>query len=445
MMSGRARQVAIVAALFLGFGSLSATALSAADWPQWRGPGRDGHAPMFNVPDTWPEAPKQLWKVPVGEGYTSPVVVGDRIYLLTRQGDDEVAMALSLRDGKVLWSRRFPTPYKMHQAAIKYGQGPKATPVVADGVVCFLGIDARLTCHRATDGTLLWTRDFSERTSEVESFCGSSMSPLVVDGVIYAHLGDDRGGRLFAADLRSGEEHWGWEGQGPGYASPLMLTFDGQQTLVTLATTHLLGFDPATGNVLWERPYPDKWRENIVTPIVIGHHLIISDHQNGTLSVWPERTEDGWKVVDQWHNKELTQRMSSPVSDGRLLYGHSNLNKGQLFTLDPATGKVLWRGAGRAGPHIVFTLVDDVLLSIDTDAELTVYATGDEGLQALKTYSIADSPVWAHAAWLADGLVVKDDEHLARLAFVAPAANHEAVPAANGKAAPSEEGAASGN
>lgn len=425
MSSARARQIAIATAASFALGGLFATALSAADWSQWRGPGRDGHAPMFKAPETWPEAPQQLWKVPVGEGYTSPVVVGDRIYLMTRQGDDEVAMALSLQDGKILWSQRFPTPYKMHQAAVKYGQGPKATPVVAAGVACFLGIDGRLTCHEAADGTLLWTRDFSERTSEVENFCGTSMSPIIVDGVIYAHLGDDRGGRLFAADLRTGKELWGWEGQGPGYASPLMLTFDGQPTLVTLATTHLLGFDPATGDVLWQRPYPDKWRENIVTPIIVGQHLIISDYQNGTLSVWPERAEDGWKVVDQWHNKELTQRMSSPVSDGELLYGHSNVNKGQLFILDPASGEVLWRGEGRAGEHIVFTVVGDYLLSIDTDAELKVYATGDQRLQPLKTYSIADSPVWAHAAWLENGLLIKDAEHLARWAIETPAAPEE--------------------
>lgn len=450
MLSGPTRSVALGFAMALGLISLLPVSAVAESWPQWRGPARDGHAPMFEVPGTWPETPQPLWKVEVGEGYASPVVVGETIYLITRQGDDEVVMALNLSDGKALWSQRFPTPYKMHQAAIKHGQGPKATPVVADGVVCFLGIDARFTCHDAGNGKLLWQRDFSERTAEVENFCGSSMSPLVDDGVVYVHLGDDRGGRLFAADLHSGEELWGWEGQGPGYASPIMLTIDGQRTLVTLATTHLLGFDPANGELLWERPYADKWRENIVTPIVIGQHLIISDYQNGTLSVWPERTADGWNLVDQWHNEELTQRMSSPVSDGKLLYGHSNRNKGQLFILDPANGEVLWQNEGRAGEHAVLTLANDLLLVTNTDAELVVYATGANQLRPLETYSIADSPVWSHPAWLQHGLLVKDAQHLSRLALVAPPQPKTPQPKTpqpktpqQKETAPSEEGAVS--
>lgn len=406
------------------------SAAQAENWPQWRGPQRDGHAPMFQVPKTWPDAPTERWKVEVGEGFTSPIVSGDRIYLMARQGDDEVAMALSLDDGKVIWKHAFPTPYTMHQAAIKYGQGPKATPVLADGVACFLGIDARFSCHDAKDGKVLWTRDFSEQSAPVETFCGSSMSPLVSDGTLFIHLGDDRAGTLFAADLRSGEERWSWSGQGPGYASPLMVDIDGQQTLITFATTHLLGFDPQSGKLLWERDYLDKWRENIVSPIVVGERIIISDYVNGTLSLWPKRTEDGWTVEDHWRNEELTQRMASPVSNGEVVYGFSDKKKGQLFALDPATGKVLHADAGRGGDNAVLTLVGDWLLVSTTRAELKVISTDAQSFEPVKTYEIAQSSVWAHPAWLSDGLLVKDQKHLARLALVdAPPAKSDAPPA----------------
>lgn len=408
----------LVAATLL---ALLAPSAGAEEWPQWRGPDRDGHAPMFEVPATWPDAPSEVWKVEVGEGYASPVVTDDRIYLMARQGDDEVAMALDLADGKVLWNHRFPTPYTMHQAAVKYGQGPKSTPVVADGVACFLGIDARFSCHDTKDGKVLWVRDFSDKSGIEETFCGSSISPLVHNGLVYMHLGDDRAGRLFAADLRTGKEAWGWEGQGPGYASPLILDIDGQSTFVTFATTHLLGFHPTTGKLLWERPYPDKWKENIVSPIVIGERIIISDYENGTLSLWPKRTADGWTVEDHWHNKELTQRMATPVSDGKLVYGFSNRRKGHLFALDPASGKVLWQDEGRGGSNAVLTLAGEWLLVSTTEAELSVYSTGAKNFEPVKTYEIASSSVWAHPAWLSDGLLVKDTNHLTRLALVAPA------------------------
>ncbi len=391
----------------------------ADDWSQWRGPTRDGHASMFQVPAAWPEAPRQVWKVEVGEGHASPVVSGGRIYLMARQEEDEVAMALDLASGKTLWTERFPTPYTMHQAATKHGKGPKATPIVAEGVVCFLGVDARFSCHQAETGKVLWTRDFSDRSGPEETFCGSAFSPLVEKGVVFVHLGDDRAGRLFAADLRTGEEKWGWEGQGPGYASPLMIEIEGRRQLVTLAATDLLGFDPATGEKLWHRPYPDKWKENIVTPLVIGKRIVISDFENGTLSLWPKKTAEGWVVEDHWHNKELTQRMASPVTDGKTIYGFSDRRKGQLFALDAATGKVLWKSAGRGGRNAVLALAGDWLLVSTTEAELKVIRRQDQSLNIVKRYEIAPSPVWAQPAWLADGLLVKDLRHLTRLVLVA--------------------------
>ncbi|MEM8932558.1 MAG: PQQ-binding-like beta-propeller repeat protein, partial [Acidobacteriota bacterium] len=387
--------------------------------PQWRGPSRDGHATVFSVPEDWPEAPKEVWKVEVGEGYTSPVIADGRVFLMARQGDDEVAMALDPTSGKVLWTSSFPTPYMPHQAAVKYGSGPKSTPAVANGVVCFLGIDSRFSCHRTDDGKVLWVRDFSDKSAPEETFCGSGFSPLIDGDTVYIHLGDDRAGRLFAADLRTGEERWAYDGQGPGYASPFMITIDGVRQFVTFATTDLLAFDPATGELLWNRHYPDKWRENIVDPLVVGERILITDFENGTLSLWPKRTDDGWVVEDHWHNKELTQRMASPVTDGKLVYGFSDKRKGQLFVLDPANGKVVWSDKGRGGENVTMTIAGEWLFVLTTGAELKVFARRGQALEEVERYEIASSSVWAQPAWLADGLLVKDERHLARLALVA--------------------------
>ena len=407
--------------------ALLAPVVAAEDWSQWRGAARDGHAPMFQAPSVWPEAPRQVWRVEVGEGFASPVVSGDTVYLMARQGDDEVAMALDLANGKARWTHRFATPYEMHQAATKYGKGPKSTPVVAEDVVCFLGIDARFSCHQTQSGKVLWTRDFSDKSGPQETFCGSSMSPLVVDGTVYAHLGDDEAGRFFAADLRTGQERWGWDGQGPGYASPLWLEIEGQPQVMIFATTDLLSFDPKTGDLLWSRPYPDKWRENIVDPLVVGQRILISDYENGTLSLWPKKTTQGWVVEDHWHNKELTQRMASPVTDGQRVYGFSNARKGQLFALDPESGKVLWEDKGRGGSNAVLTLAGDWLLVSNTNAELKVLRWQEKALEEVVTYEIATSEVWAQPAWLRDGLLVKDLRHLTRFAMVAEPRQAKAI------------------
>ena len=419
MLSGSILRLARVPSLLILAAVLIVPLATADDWSQWRGPERDGHAPMFQAPASWPEAPRQMWKVEVGEGYASPIVSGQTVYIMARQGEDEVAIALDLATGKPRWTHRFPTPYDMHQAAVKHGKGPKSTPVVAEGVACFLGVDARFSCHDAENGKVLWTRDFSAKSAPEKTFCGSSISPLVADGVIYTHLGDDRAGRFFAADLRTGKEKWGWEGQGPGYASPFWIEIDGQPQVVTFATTDLLSFDPKTGDLLWNRHYPDKWRENIVDPLVVGQRILISDFENGTLSLWPKKTDKGWVVEDHWHNKELTQRMASPVTDGKRVYGFSDRRKGQLFALDPENGKVLWKDEGRGGRNAVLNLAGDWLLVSNTDAELKVIQLGDKALEEVKRYEIATSEVWAQPAWLQDGLLVKDLRHLTRFALVA--------------------------
>ena len=404
---------------FLGL-ALVATALPAEQWSQYRGPARDGQATMLEVPETWPESLRQVWKVEVGEGHASPVVSGDRIYLMTRQGDDEVVMALDLASGRTLWTKSYPTPYDAHSAALRFGKGPRSTPVVAENTVCVLGVDARFSCHDVEDGRELWVRDFSDKSAPTKTFCGSSISPLIDDGVVFVHLGDDHAGRFFAADLRTGEELWGWEGQGPGYASPFLLEIEGKRQLITFATTDLLSFDPASGEVLWSRPYPDKWRENIVTPLVIGERIVISDFENGTLSLWPKKTTDGWQVEDHWHNTELTQRMATPVTDGEVMFGFSDRRKGQLFVLEPATGSVLWEGEGREGDNAVLAMAGDYLLVTDTEAVLRVLRWDGEALAEVQRYEIADSATWAEPGWLDDGLLVKDVRHLSRLALATP-------------------------
>lgn len=422
------RKLVLILSLSLSSYALAAHVASAQgdgrheDWNQWRGPARDGHAPMLEeslpqASDAWPETLSSKWRVEVGEGYSGPVVEGGRVFLLARQGDDEVAMALDLDTGKELWSRRWPTPYDINQYATAHGKWPRATPIVHDGVACFLGVDARLTCHDAETGNQLWVRDESDRSGSEGNFCGSSMSPLVSKGLLYAHLGDDSGGVLFAADLMTGTVAWSWDGQGPSYTSPILVEVGDTRQLVTMGTVDLLGFDAGSGELLWRRPFPDQWNQNIVTPLPVADRILFADVENGTLAVRPTRGEAGWSLAELWSDKELTQYMASPVTDGKLVYGFSNQRKGQLFALDPATGKVFWQDEGRGGRNATLTLAGKWLLVTSNEAELRVFERDESSLRPVKRYELAPSETWAPPAWLPDGLLVKDATHLARLSF----------------------------
>src|ERR1700730_8430019 len=154
-MSFKERALAGVVVL-IGFSAVIAGQNRSADYTQWRGPNRDGGAASFAAPTAWPEHLTQKWKVPVGLGYATPLVVGNRIYLFSRQGDNEVMSALDPDNGKVIWQTGYPATFTMNAAAAKHGQGPKSTPVFSNGKLYSIGMTGIVTAFDASTGKQLW-------------------------------------------------------------------------------------------------------------------------------------------------------------------------------------------------------------------------------------------------------------------------------------------------
>src|SRR5262245_28933263 len=146
-------------------GALVASAAAAQDWPEWRGPRRDGSVETWQEPKSWPERLTRKWQATVGAGHSSPVVVGERAYLHSRQAEDEVVTAFDLATGKVLWSDRYSAPYTMNPAATGHGKGPKSTPVASGGRLFTLGISGILSCYDAATGRVVWRHDHAAEFS----------------------------------------------------------------------------------------------------------------------------------------------------------------------------------------------------------------------------------------------------------------------------------------
>ncbi len=405
--------LALLACLLLA----AASPLQAADWNQWQGPSRDGHA-SFEPPAVWPEAPTRQWRVVVGEGHSSPVIAGGRVYIFSRQGDAEVLRALALADGKELWKADYPAPYQMHPAAIPHGKGPKSTPVVAGGKVCVYGISGILSCFATADGKLAWRHDFSSLLGAAPAFFGSSVSPLVVDGTLFLHIGSDTQGSFRAFDLDTGATRWDTPGIKPSYASAMLFELGGRKQLVTLTFDAIVGLDPANGKLLWQRPYADQYRQNVPTPLMVGDLLFFGNIDNGSFAGRVEEKEGKLQLKEVWKHEDLPWYMTSPISDGTRVYGLTSKNKGQLVVLKPATGEILFRSEGRQGDNASLALAGGYLLMVDTDGELSVWKAGDKP-ELLRTYTIAESPVWASAAWTEKEMVVKDRDGVALWSFAA--------------------------
>jgi outer membrane protein assembly factor BamB len=175
------------------------TGTSGADadsWPQWRGPDRTGVLTLDQAPAMWPPELKKGWSVEIGEGYSSPIAGDGRVYLQARRDPDEVVSALDLATGKVVWEKKYAAPVEKNPYAKQMAKGPYSTPLLADGRLFTLGTTAILSAWNASNGTLVWRKDFSSRVDTSKLFCGSAMSPIRTKHGIIVHVGETAAGRL---------------------------------------------------------------------------------------------------------------------------------------------------------------------------------------------------------------------------------------------------------
>lgn len=385
--------------------AVAASATSAADWNQWRGPARDGVASGFKAPATWsPSALAKQWSVPVGEGHSSPVIAGERVYIFAREGDEEIMRCLALADGKVLWRAAYPAPYEMNPAARGHGKGPKSTPVVADGRVFALGINGHFSAFDAQTGAVLWRKDFARDFKSTSPVFGAAASPIVDGKNVILHVGGDDSGALIAFDTATGNIAWKWDGDGPGYASPVIATLGGVRQLITQTQKHCIAVSPADGKLLWQLPFTTPYEQNSVTPVVVGDVVIFGGVQKPTFAV----KVSGADAQPLWETREITVYMSTPVTQGTTLYGMSDKQRGSLFALNTTDGSVLWKSEGRLGENASLTDIGPALLVLSTTGELTVQEKTGTALKELAKYKVADSPVWASPAVANDRLLVKD-------------------------------------
>jgi outer membrane protein assembly factor BamB len=400
--------------------ALFASAMPASartDWPQWRGPNRDGMVADFAVPQTWPQSLKEQWRVTVGVGHASPLLVEGRVYVFARQGDEEVLLALDAMSGKEIWRAAGErVPYEMNPAASGHGKGPKSTPVYSQGKIFTLGITGILSAHDARTGKLRWRKEFSKQYPTTSPLYGTAMSPLVDNGLVIAHVGGHDRGALMAFDAETGAVKWSYDADGPAYASPIIVTQAGVRQIVTFTQKEFVGVSMASGKLLWKLPAKTSYDTNSVTGLAYKEMLIFAREGQGLTAI--RLAKQGEQLVPQevWNNKENELYMNSPVLQGNLLFGLSVRKKGQLFCIDADTGKTLWQGPGRMGENAALLNTGKVLLVLTNDAKLVVVEPSATAYKTVAEYTVAQSQTWAHPVLLRNRIFVKDETTLASLA-----------------------------
>ena len=412
------KEIVTIKALVLPILTLALAApAKAQEWPQWRGPGRDGHSPNPLSGDAWPAALEKEWRVEVGTGHSSPLVSGAFVYVFTRREEEETLTALSLESGRVLWRTSDEAPYRMNPAAMGHGKGPKSTPVLSAGRIFTLGISGILSAFDAASGETVWRHDFGGRFDDTSPTFGASMSPIVDGERLFAHVGGSGDGAVVALDVSSGEEIWSWAGDGPGYASPVIAEFSGVRQLITQVETAVVGIDVESGRLLWSVPFETPWVQNIVTPVVHGELLIYSGLDQGITAARPTRSEGGWTLEEAWSTDAASLYMSSPVVVGDRLCGFSHLRKGQHFCLRTADGELLWAAAGKGGENAAVLTAGGWVFALTAGAQLVVYRAAAEEFAPVASYDVATSETWAHPVILPGRMLVKDKTDLTLYRF----------------------------
>ncbi len=413
----------------------------ADEWPQWRGPQRDGVWRESGLPSGLTDREVAIrWRVPAALGYAGPAVAGGKVYLFEYEQSageienrpnaraklegQERLRCLDARSGDELWKYEYPRTYE-----ISYPSGPRCTPTVDSDRVYVLGAEGDLTCVSTGDGSVVWSKSFSTDYGAKTPIWGHSAHPLVDGDNLYCVVGGE-GSIAVAFDKMTGQEKWrALSANEPGYCPPTMMTIAGEQQLIIFYPRAIAGMNPATGEELWSVPIEPSYGMSIAQPLLADDRLFISGYNASVCFGLPS---PGKEPEIFWAGKPKTSISSSnvsPIYDGELIYG-VDANDSALVAVDPASGQRLWQtktptvGEGSRGRHGTVFLVrqgeTDRYWLFSEKGDLILAKLGRAGYEELGRQNILSTTsgafgrtvVWSHPAFADRAVFARNDKEI---------------------------------
>ncbi len=439
----------IVPGLLLTFCLTAIVASVRADeWPQWRGPNRDGVWRETGIVSKLPveasavdeKHPGQMpirWRAPISSGYCGPTVAGGRVYVMDRVDAPkqiERVHAFEAMTGKPLWSHEYDCEY-----TVQYVAGPRASVSIDDGRAFALGTMGHLHCFDAAEGKILWAKDLNEQYKIRMPIWGISGSPIVDKDLIIVQIGGADGACIVAFDKRTGEERWRALDDNASYSAPIIIEQAGKRVLVCWTGDNVAGLDPDTGKVYWEHPFkPTRMVINITTPVIDENRLFVSSFYDGSLmlKLLTDRpaVEQVWRRLgpDEKQTDSLHAIISTPYMKGDYVYGVDSY--GELRCLDAKTGDRIWE-SGAAVPRERWATIHMVrngenIWMFNDRGHLIISQLSPQGYTEISRAKLIDPTLeqlrrkdgvcWAHPAYAYKHVFARNDKEIVCANLSAP-------------------------
>lgn len=408
-----------------------ANAARGADWPQWRGPTRNGVWTETGIIERFesPQVPIK-WRVPIGGGYSGPTVAEGRVFVMDRvirPDQQERVLCFDAETGEELWSYAYDCRYQ----GVQYQAGPRCSVTIHEGRAYALGTMGHLHCLDAATGKLLWKHDCRQEFNARVPVWGIAASPLIEGDLVIVHIGGRDGASMMAFDKVTGQERWRALDDSVSYSSPIVIEQAGRRVFVCLTGERVVGLDPQTGRLHWEHPFPPtRMVIGAVAPVFDGRRLFVTSFYDGSLllDVQPDQlaVELLWRRLgeNERNTDVLHGCISAPVILGEHIYGVDSY--GELRCLDLATGDRIWEDltavpqARWATIHMVRN--GDRIWMFNERGELIISRLSPEGFHEISRARLIDPTTeqlnlrggvcWSHPAFANRHVYIRNDKEL---------------------------------
>jgi hypothetical protein len=379
--------------------------LLSGEWPQWRGPRRDGISTETGILTEWPtKGPKLLWKAPIGDGYSSLAVAGGKVYTIFQDGDDETVGCWDAETGEQRWRFHYPCKYEN-----SYGSGPRSTPTVDGDHVYTVGATGIFHCLKAASGEKVWRHDLLEEFNAANLQWGVSFSPLIDGNLVYTNPGGPQGGSLAAFDKQDGKLVWKALDEVTGYSSPVTSMAAGRRQVIFFTGKSLVSVSPDEGRLYWRYPWETSFDCNVATPIVAGDYVFISSNYDKGCALLEISADGsaGLQAKAVYENTQMRNHFSSSVLYKDHLYGFDDA---VLICMHFRTGKVKWKEKGfKKGSLLV---ADGHLIILGETGRLALAVATPERYREKAAFKISDTKCWVVPVLAKGRLYVRDEKQI---------------------------------